>query len=121
MKLVAVILATLTLFLSVQSVLTHQSYVAQKGTCIVDNCCPEEEEACEQQEEKQEKKYDINNCCNNGHCNPFEACACCYYISIERPIFYVSNFLIIIDRVRLTNDKILSYYIQNFWHPPEII
>lgn len=119
MKLITAILATLTLFLTVQPVLTHQSYVAKAETCTADNYCSDKEKTCEQEDKTQQQKDDPNNCCNNGQCNPFEACACCYYISTERPVFYISNFLTIKEKVRLTNDKILSSYIQDFWHPPE--
>lgn len=119
MKLVAAILATLTLFLTVQPVMTHQSYVAAKETCTSETCCSDEEDTCEQQDKTEEQKDDPNKCCNNGHCNPFEVCTCCYYISTVRPVFSISNFLTIKEKVRLTNDKILSSYIQDFWHPPE--
>ena len=121
MKLLAAILATLTLFLSVQPVLTHQSYVAEKKTCTADNYCSDEYDTCEVQDKTQQQKDDPNKCCNNGHCNPFEVCACCYYISTERPVFLISSFLTRKEKVRLTNDKILSSYIQDFWKPPETV
>ena len=119
MKIVAAILAILTLFLTVQPVLTHQSYVAEKETCTAENCCSDEKDNCESQDNIQQQKDDPNKCCNNGHCNPFEACACCYCISTEQPVFSISNFLAVTKKVRVTNDKILSSYVQDFWHPPE--
>ena len=119
MKLVAAILATLTLFLTVHPVLTHQNYVAQKETCTSDNCCSDEEETCKQQDKTQQQD-DPNKCCNNGHCNPFEVCACCYYIPTEQPVFCSFNPMTMREKVKPTNDKILSSYIQDFWQPPEI-
>ena len=120
MKLVASILAILILFLTVQPILAHQSYIAQKENLTSDNCCSGEEETCKHQD-KSQKQDDTNQCCNNGHCNPFEICACCYYISSIKPVFYISNFLQIKEKVRLTKDKILSSYIQDFWQPPKTI
>lgn len=121
MKLAAAILATLTLFLSVQPVLTHQSYVAQKEICAADNCCSDKEDACGQQDKTQQQKDDPNKCCNNGHCNPFETCTCCNYIPTERSVFHIFNFSTIKEKVGPTNDKVLSSYSQDFWHPPESV
>lgn len=121
MKLIAAILATLSLFLTAQSVLSHRSYVAQKETCTADNCCSGEDDTCKTEDKTQQQKDDLNDCCKNGHCNPFEVCACCYYISTEQSVFYILNFFDRKEKVRLSNDKILSTYIHDFWKPPETV
>lgn len=121
MKLLAAILATLTLFMIVQPVLTHQSYMAQKETCTADKCCTDEDESCEKQDKTQQQKDGPNNCCNNRYCNPFEICACCYFITTERPVFYVLNFVTTSkEKFRLKNDRVLSSCVQDFLKPPEM-
>lgn len=121
MKFIAAILATLTILLTVQPVLTHQNYVAQNETCTADNCCSDKEDTCELPDKAQQQKDDPDNCCNNGHCNPFEACACCCYVIIDRPIFSIAYVLTQSEKIKLTNENILSSYIQDFWHPPEFV
>ncbi len=122
MKFITAILATLTLFMTVQPVLTHNSYVAeQKENCTKDNCCSDDKETCDTQN-KVADKQDPDKCCNNGHCNPFEVCACCYYTSIGRPVFNFANpFILTIKKPRLADENILSSFIADCWHPPEFI
>lgn len=121
MKFLAAILAILTLFMTVQPVLSYQSDVAKKESCTADICCLDDNESCERQDNQEHQSDDPNDCCNYGHCNPFEVCACCHYITTERLVFYVSNFIATVkEKFRLANDKVLSSYMQDFWKPPEM-
>ena len=124
MKLIATILAVITLFLSIQPVLIHQSHVpqGQANKCV--NCCSDEKDDCESaDDDTKPQKDEQNKCCNNGFCNPFEVCACCSFIANESPMVYLSDFSPFArrEKVTLTNDKILSLYVQDFWQPPEIV
>lgn len=121
MKLIATILAILIFVLTLQPLLPDKNNVAQKETCTSNNCYfTDKDDNCEHQNNTQQQKDDSNNCCDNGRCNPFEVCACCYYVPTKQIIFYVSNNFTIKEKVRLTNDRVLSSYIQDFWQPPEI-
>ena len=124
MKLIAIILAIITLFLSIQPVLIHQSPVPQGQANKPVKCCSEEKYDCESaHNDTQPQKDEQNKCCNNGFCNPFEVCACCSLIANDAPLVYLSEFLpfALREKVTLTNDKILSLYVQDFWQPPEIV
>lgn len=122
MKLIATILAIITLLLSIQPVLTQKSRASKTQANRTEKCCFNEEDVCKSSNETKPQKDKQNKCCDNGFCNPFEVCACCFFISNESPLVYLSDFLPFAQRekVILTNDKILSLYVQNFWHPPKL-
>lgn len=124
MKWIATILAVITLFLSIQPVLIHQSRVPQGQANRTVKCCSDEKDDCESaDDDTQPQKDEQHKCCDKGLCNPFEVCACCSFMSNESPLVYLPHFLPFAPRekVTLTNDKILSLYVQDFWHPPEIV
>ena len=118
MKILSAILTTLILFLTMQPVLTNLNLVAVKEAKVVDNCCTHKQKA-QPTKEKQEKD---NNCCNNGRCeNPFLACANCYFINRDQSPFLFAPVFIQTEKSRLVNDKALSSYTEDFWHPPEAV
>lgn len=119
MKLIAAILAILTFFMPVQPVLAHKDYTAeQKEIRTKDNCYSNDKETCATQN-KVADKQDPNKCCNNGHCNPFAVCSCCYYTFIERQVVKSPSLLTKAKKPTLTDVNILSSFIADCWHPPE--
>lgn len=124
MKPIATILAVITLFLSIQPVLIHQSRVSYGQANRTEKCCSDEKDDCELvNNETQPQKDEQNKCCDNGFCNPFEVCVCCVFIANSTSMVYSSEYLPFArrEKVMLTNDKILSLYVQDFWQPPEIV
>lgn len=122
MKLIVIILAVITLILSIQPVLIHQSRVPQEQANKTEKCCSDEKDDCESaHNQTQPQKDEQNKCCNNGFCNPFEVCACCYFIANDAPLVYLSDFLPVArrEKVTLTNDKILSLF-RTFGNPPKL-
>jgi hypothetical protein len=118
MKIFTAILAILILFLTVQPAVSHLSFSVQKENEITAHkCCPGKQKIHSSKHNPQQEKN--NNCCNNGHCNPLLPCAYCYFIVLDKPVFSNPFFLKQTENLRLVNDKILSSYIQDFWHPPE--
>ena len=113
MKAFSAILAILILFLTMQPMLISANYMANNKT--VDKCCLDKENASKKKDKESNK-----NCCNDGHCdNPFLSCANCFFLNIDNS-FSVVKVNTFIKKVRLTNDKVSSSYIQDFWHPPQI-
>ncbi len=118
MKIFSAVLATLILFLTMQPLLANLNFIAYKEAKAVDNCCTNKQNT-RSSKQKQEKD---KNCCNNGHCdNPFLACANCYFINRDQSTFPFAQGFMQTKKIRLINDKALSIYIQDFWHPPEIV
>ena len=118
MKILSAILATLILFLTVQPMLANSSSTAKKTTGTLHKCCVDKKSA----QSSNNKKKQNNDCCNNGHCdNPFLSCANCYFINPDKSTFSVAVIFKETKKIWLTNDKILSSYIQDFWHPPNLI
>ena len=118
MKILSAILATLILFLTVQPVLTNSNFIAQKGAKAVDKCCTHKQNP---QLPKKQQDED-NNCCNKGHCdNPFLTCANCYFINLDKSAFSLIQVSMQTEKISFITEKILSSYIQAFWHPPEFV
>ena len=120
MKFTTVILAALILFLNIQPVLTHDNYPADiEETCTTDGCCSNKETSCETNKNAQQNQ-NPNNCCNNGQCNPFEICACCFYTFIEYPNLVNTKIFTESLKPTLKNENNTLSYISDFWHPPEL-
>lgn len=120
MKIVSAILATFVLFLTMQPVLTNSSFIAKTKAQPTHNCCSNNHKTQLPKSNKQQENE--NNCCNNKHCdNPFLICANCYFVNSNKSTFSIAHFFIPFKRRTLTNDRILSMYIQDFWHPPETV
>lgn len=118
MKILSVILATLILFLTVQPLLAQVSFIAKAGEKVIAKCCAGKPHASLPKQQPQKE----SNCCNNGQCNnPFLSCANCYFINRDGSAFLVAPAFKQTEKIRLMNDKILSSYIQDFWHPPQFV
>lgn len=120
----AIVSFLLTLYLSTQGGLTYQSRVVQGQDDRIENCCSDKNDDCELvNDDTQRQKDESNKCCTNGFCNPFEVCSCCFFIVKDAPLVYLSEYLPFArrEKVTLTNDKILSLYVQDFWQPPETV
>lgn len=120
MKILSIILATLIIFLTVQPVLTNSNFIAKNTTQALQKCCSHKQNTQSSENGKQKKPG--NGCCNNGHCdNPFLSCANCYFINPDKSPFSVAIVFKQAEKTRPTNDKVISSYIQDFWHPPNLI
>lgn len=118
MKFLSAILVTLILFLTVQPVLTNSNFTETNKKQVVDKCCSDKQNTSKHKNQQESN----NNCCNKGHCdNPFLSCANCYFINGDNSNFLIAQVFDQNKKFRLTNDKALSSYISDFWHPPKII
>jgi hypothetical protein len=120
MKILSAILATLILFLTVQAVLTNSSFISKNTTQTFDKCCADKQNSQSSKSQKQKKQN--NDCCNNGRCdNPFLGCANCYFTNPDKETFSVAVIFKQPKKIGLTDDKMLSSFAQDFWHPPNLI
>ncbi len=120
MKILSVILATLILFLTVQPLLTKSNFITKKKEQAINKCCCNKQDTPSSKYKNQQETD--NNCCDNGHCdNPFLTCANCYFINQDNQYCLVAYFFIQSKKTSVTNDKALSSYIHDFWHPPETV
>ena len=110
MRFIIILLASSFLLLSVQP-LFKQIQNSFTKTSQITSCCSK----------KQEKKSHNNkDCCNNGICNPFNNCICCLYVMHQSE----TNFKLISfkkDLFPVTETIILSSYITETFHPPNIV
>ncbi len=111
MKITTIILAFYFCFLTVQPVM-RQIYSAithHTEICEQDCCAKKHTESS-----KQEK----NNCCHNGVCNPI--CPCCFFF-ISYSAFELKRFSIQFKLIPITYNKLVSGFLFDCFHPPEIV
>jgi len=112
MKIIASIFLILVGFLIVQpAISSNQKTNAAKPICM-QNVCSMKKKHCNR------KLNDENNDCSK--CNPFMACAYGNFFINEMPFEQTNSFLILTKRIITPNVRILSYYIADCWHPPEL-
>ena len=120
MKILSAILATLILFLTVQPMLTNSTFISKNTTQTLHKCCADKQNSQSSKSQKQKKQN--NDCCNNGRCdNPFLGCANCYFTNPDKATFYAAVIFKQPKKIGLTDDKMLSSFAQDFWHPPNLI
>ena len=120
MKIVSSIFAALILFLTIQPVMVQSDFLAVTKTKSIKTCCSDKQKTNSSKNKIQQKRN--KGCCNNGHCdNPFLTCANCFFIILEKPSFLNARIFIQSEKVRLINDRILSTYLQDVWHPPKTV
>jgi hypothetical protein len=112
MKIIASIFLLLVGFLIIQPALssTQKTYAAKmismKGMCFAKKHCSK----------KSQKEKSENDC---SKCNPFMACAYGNFFVNELPFDHSAIVSIISIEPILTNDKAISSYIAECWHPPK--
>jgi hypothetical protein len=112
MKIIASIFLLLVGFMIIQPAIgsTQKTYVC-KTESSSDVCCAKKH-SCEKP-----AKDDNENACTK--CNPFMPCAYGNFFVNELPFEHSAVLLILSTKMILTNDKIISSYIADCWHPPK--
>jgi hypothetical protein len=119
-KLVAAILAILTLFMSVQKpVLSAKTDVPGKGACSSGPSCGKKNEPCKKKDDPVKNNNDHDKCCEMGICNPFGAC--CSYLLTDRYNLDLAGILPGSQKQKLTDENGLSFYVQEVWNPPKFL
>lgn len=118
MKITAAILAALMLFM------TAQQPMLSAGVAVATKQVPPSTSSCSKNSMTCKKplipeKDDTGNCCDPNFCNPFGGCCC--YLHPERTMLTPACFLIRPKLGTPGNDKALSSYIHDIWHPPRIV
>jgi hypothetical protein len=112
MKIIAFIFLLLVGFLIIQPALSStQKTYASKIMCMKGMCCAKKH--CSKKAEKEKSENDCNKC------NPFMACAYGNFFVNELPFDYTAIVSMISTKLILTNDKVISSYIADCWHPPK--
>jgi len=120
MNIAAAILASLHLFMSVQPpVLSNNDFTPEEEGCQAGKSCSISKNSCRSQNKKSPENDEPGGCCKNTLCNPFGPCCNCLFI--ERSVHYIISYPIQSKKVAPANEDILSSYINEFWHPPELI
>jgi hypothetical protein len=112
MKFGAAIFASLITFLTIQPTFSKNPMgnFSEKKECA--SMC-DMKKKCGKETGKQS-----NDCSANG-CNPFMPCAIGNFFLGENPYTLDNLILILSHKIILTNDKLISSYIGDCWHPPE--
>lgn len=116
MKIVAAILAALTLFMTAQQpVLDLGTPIAQNRS--EDELCITSQTQCGKDVPDTEVPCKQDPCCDYDLCNPFGAC--CSYTHADRSLLSVASFFLQRKIVNSADDNSLSSYIGDIWQPPE--
>ena len=117
MKVFSAIFTALILFLLVQPALINQTFTLADNKQLTNSCCSKEHRTVK----SKNRQGRDNNCCNRGHCNnPFLSCSNCYFVSQVNLYSLALQPFVKAQKLRLKDDNILSSYMRDFWHPPEI-
>ncbi|HLY68964.1 MAG TPA: hypothetical protein VKR53_04500 [Puia sp.] len=113
MKIIASIFLILVGFLIIQPAMSTSNPVSDgvRTTCSNRTCC--EKKQCSKKAEKEKSEPDCSKC------NPFMACAYGNFFVNELPFDHHAIVLIISTDSILTNDKAISSYTADCWHPPK--
>jgi hypothetical protein len=119
-KIVAAILATLTLFMSVQKpVLYTEMDVPGKESCSYDPVCGKKNDSCKKNDTPAKETKDPKRCCDMGICNPFGTC--CSYLLTGNYNLDLACILPAFQKLKLTDENGLSFYSQEVWKPPKFL
>jgi hypothetical protein len=112
MKLRAAIFATIIAFLTIQPAFSKNPMgnFDEKKACT-DMCHMKKK--CSKESSKENK-----DCSSNG-CNPFMPCAIGNFFLDEKPYHQNEPVLVLSHEIIIKNDKAVSSYIADCWHPPE--
>jgi hypothetical protein len=112
MKIIASIFLALVGFLIIQPAFSStQKTFASKMMCMNGMCCAKK--LCSKKAQKEKSDNDCNKC------NPFMACAYGNFFMNELPFHHSAIVSLISTKIILTNDKAISSYIADCWHPPK--
>jgi hypothetical protein len=113
MKVIAAIFLLLVGFLIIQPALssTNRTYSAKMNSMHMGGM------GCKMKCKKAKKDHGSNDC---NQCNPFMACA---FGNFFEPAIHFEQIIyspVASTKIFLTDTKIISAYIADCWHPPEI-
>ena len=113
MKLTAFILASYILLLTVQpvAVQVYLSVTHHTQTCHM---------ACCKHKQGENTKHDANNCCDKGICNPFGMCNCCFVYNESATTVGYDKLAINNKFIAKDDNNLVSSYLSDCFHPPEI-
>lgn len=110
MKLVAAILLTYVSVLVTAPALCAMEEIATKAGL---SCTGNESDDCSKESDQSNEKSPCMPCCTVQSCQ-------CYFITINEFNLNIQES-VSISTIPYTNDKILSDYLSECWHPPELI
>ena len=112
MKIIASIFLLLVGFMIIQPVIgsTEKTY-AGKMKCTSGMRCTKKNS------DKKATKNDDGNGCTK--CNPFMPCVYGNYFVNELPFEHSTILLILSTKIIPANEKIISFYTADCWHPPK--
>lgn len=84
-----------------------------------DKCCCKKMMSCGARKNRVHKRSSQRSC-DEKNC-PLGLCTCCYYTSVNRPVFESPCVIIQTNKIRLVNETSLSNFISDCWHPPEFV
>jgi len=113
MKHLSFILATYICLLTVQPVVTrvYASFNKQTESCGHD-CCKHKPIS--------ENKHHSNNCCDDGVCNPFGICNCCFVFNSVQVAVQFNTNSVMHKLVSSEENNLVSSFSSDCFHPPEI-
>jgi hypothetical protein len=88
--------------------------------CKKEKCCSGKKHALKSTD-KADNKPSKDNDCSDDACKRFICCTCCCYLVSERPYLDSTGRLLASIKQELTNEKVISSYISDCWHPPESV
>jgi len=117
MKTLALILSFYIGLLNVQpaAMMVYSSLSSAKDKSCEHSCCKHKKmNNC-----KEEKKQS-NNCCDDGVCNPFAQCSCCFGYTYSQSEFTYSAFVNISKYAACKDTEVISNFNSSCFHPPEV-
>jgi hypothetical protein len=118
MKTLALILSFYIGLLNVQpaAMMVYSSLSSAKDKSCEHSCCKHKKmNNC-----KEDKKQSSNNCCDDGVCNPFAQCSCCFGYTYSQSEFTFLTFANISTYVAFKDTEVLSNFNSSCFHPPEV-
>ena len=85
--------------------------------CSSAPACGKKNDSCKKNDTPAKDAKDPNKCCDMGICNPFGAC--CSYLPTYKYTLDLTCIAPGLQKLKLTNENGLSFYIQEVWKPPK--
>ncbi len=79
-----------------------------------------ETHACCKHKTSPDNKRNMNNCCDNGVCNPFGMCTCCFVFNPVQTILEFKNSVYAKTFTSEPENNLVSFFTSDCFHPPEI-
>jgi hypothetical protein len=113
MKVTTFILATYISLLTVQP-------VEELIYALLTNYMETSNMTCCENKQLNNTKQDPNSCCGNGVCNPFGMCSCCFFYKHTQTTIQYYNLTQINKLNTAVEKNLVSSFISDCFHPPEI-